>query len=240
MKAAGTRRIEEPAADRRGSRGEFDQLVAIIRRRREPVMVMHIVEDLRLLDLYRVIQLVDEYEANRKIISEAPDQQGEDAGDNIDAAVFGEELHGGHKARDSRRTALYGDRHAHREQAALTGRSLDADFTAANAGPFIDMGEPETVRRPNGIEPLAVVADAQVHLVFHTMKRYAYLRGAGVAHDILDLFLYDPEQGQFPFLSEELDLRPFVMCELDRIGSAVPDVVHQPGDMVDQAELVEM
>src|SRR6185312_3355975 len=91
-----------------------------------------------------------------------------------------------------------------------------------------------------GIEPLAVVADAQVHLVFHTMKRYAYLRGAGVAHDILDLFLYDPEQGQFPFLSEELDLRPFVMCELDRIGSDVPDVVHQPGDMVDQAELVEM
>jgi len=79
--------------DRLGYRLEKDLLIPVIRRFRQLVPAPHMIRYLRLLGPQIVIQFGDQHIPDRKIISNAPQQQREDTRYYIDTIVFGKKPH---------------------------------------------------------------------------------------------------------------------------------------------------
>ena len=63
------------------------------------------IHDLRLFDLQGIIQLMDKDIPDGKIIPDTAQQQGKDAGDDVDPAISGEKFHPA-KLSQSRREAM--------------------------------------------------------------------------------------------------------------------------------------
>ncbi len=75
------------------SKLEGDLLIAVIGRPRQPVPGLHEIHDFRLFDLQGIIQLMDKDIPDSKIIPDTAQQQGKDAGDDVDPAISGEKFH---------------------------------------------------------------------------------------------------------------------------------------------------
>lgn len=69
-------------------RSKADLLIPVIRRLRQAVPGARIIQDLRFLYLKGIVELADQYVPDNKIVADAAQEKGQDAGDDIDPAVL--------------------------------------------------------------------------------------------------------------------------------------------------------